>query len=221
MSGENATGAGEKAPGATDAASADCSGFWRWFAGHQAELLDIMGGRRAGRVTELIDQALAAHHLDLVYEVTSSALGAELTFTPEGDPVLARFLDHFVALAPTFEGWVVFARVQRKPLTTALAFVRALHGLDLGDARFRFRIEDDRYLLCFLDDGLFALDEDRRFAVASTFLDHALGEELAMQHLGALEFQPAGEGVAMGLMINEIICDVAGPAAALEARAAS
>jgi hypothetical protein len=185
-------------------------GFWTWFAENNARITEIMEGKREGRVTDLIDSALAANGLDFTYEVTEGVFGGELTFTPEGDPQLAAFVDRFVAHAPSFGDWVVFSRVQRKALGTALAFVKALHGVDLEDARFKVVWADERFHLCFLHDGLFALDEDKRYAVVSTFLDHALGEEISMEWVGTLDFKPSGEGVAMGLMINEIIAEIDG-----------
>jgi len=30
-------------------------GFWTWFAAHQEEILEIMGGRRTGKVTDMLD----------------------------------------------------------------------------------------------------------------------------------------------------------------------
>jgi hypothetical protein len=185
----------------------DLAGFWAWFAERESEILEIVTGKRAGRVTEMIDRALEAHGLDLTYEVTEGSAGGELTFTPEGDPELGRFLDRFVAAAPSLSSWLIFSRVQRKPFPTALAFVKALYGIDISDAHFKVAYVADRYHLCFLHDGLAALDEDRRFLVASTLLDHALGEALVMESIGQLEFKPSAEGVAMSLLINEIILE--------------
>jgi hypothetical protein len=193
-----------------DKAPPDMLGFWQWFADHQSELLEIVQGKKAGRVTELIDGALASARLGhLTYEVTGGPAGAELTFTPQGDPVLARFIDHFIASAPSFERWMIFGRVQRKSLAAALKFVKAIHGIDISDARMKSVELEDRYHLCFLHDGLFALDEEKRFAIASTLLDHAIGEQTVMQWIGQIEFRKSGEGVAMGLLFNEIMRETA------------
>lgn len=181
------------------------AGFWSWFAARSTEILEIVTGKRAGRVTDLIDRALEENGLDLTYEVTQGSAGGELTFTPEGDPEIGRFLDRFVASAPSLSDWLIFSRIQRKTLPTALAFVKALYGIDISNVRFKFAYLDDRYHLCFLHDGLCALDEDRRFLVASTLLDHAIGEEMVMEMIGQLEFQPSAEGIEMALLINEII----------------
>jgi hypothetical protein len=185
-------------------------GFWTWFAESHLEILEIMGGRRPGRVTEMIDAALASNDLSLTYEVTEGLFGGELTFTPEGDPALGKFIDRFVASAPSFDTWVIFSRIQRKSLATALAFTKALHGVDLKNAHLRIVESDDLFNVTFLDDALVALDEDKRYAVAGTFLDHALGEELTMSYLGEIEFQRSGPGVAMSLAINELIRETAG-----------
>src|SRR5215831_7879058 len=129
-------------------------GFWTWFADNHLEILEIMQGKRTGRVTEMIDCALTANRLALTYEVTESVFGGELTFTPEGDPTLAGFIDRFVASAPSFDRWVIFGRVQRKSLPTALAFVKALHGIALSEARRKITWAEDRMHPCFLHDGL-------------------------------------------------------------------
>ncbi len=183
----------------------DYRGFWQWFADHHAEILEIMAGQRQGRVTEVIDAALEQHHLDFVYEVTEGTFGGELTFTPEGDPNLARVLDRFVAQAPSFDTWVIHSRRQRKPLNAALAFVKAIHDIDLHGMHFNVRKLSGQYHLQFLHSELAAFDDDRRFAVAATFLDHALGEALAMGFVGTVDFQSTGEGIDMPLVINQII----------------
>lgn len=183
-------------------------GFWTWFADHQGEIFEIIQGKKPGRVTEMIDQALRQMNLqDLTYEVTGGPGGAELTFTPQGDPVMARFLDRFVNEAPSLENWMIFSRIQRKALPAALKFVKALHGIDISDARFKSVELEGRYHLCFLHDGLFVLDDHRRFSVASTFLDHALGERTVMEWIGQIEFKKSGEGIAMGFLVNEILVE--------------
>ena len=183
----------------------DPQGFWRLFADHNHEILEIMAGRRSGKVTDVIDDALRAHHLSFVYEVTEGPFGGELTFTPEGDPTAARVLDHFVAQAPSFDTWVVHSRRNRKPLKAALAFVKALHDVDLTGLHFKARKLGGQFHLLFIHPGLAALDEDRRFAVAATFLDHALGEAVAMSFVGGLDFRADGEGIDAPLVVNEII----------------
>lgn len=192
------------------------TGFWGWFAERNVELLEIISGKREGRVTQMIDRALAENGLNLSYDVTEGVFGGELTFTPEGDPSVAEFIDGFVASAPSFDAWVIFPRRQRKSLAAAHAFVEVLHGIDLHDLHFKVVELEGRYHLCFLHDGLLALDEEHRYAVAGTFLDHALGEEILMRTIGQLEFRPSGPGIEMSLLINSIIretmdADIAAP----------
>ncbi len=180
-------------------------GFWSWFAQHQAEILDIMSGRKQGRVTQLLDEALAAHGLSVTYEVTEGPYGGELSFTPEGDPQVARFVDRFVAAAPTLERWVIHSRIQRKSLPAALAFVQRVHGVDLSEARLKVRCVEGLYFLQFLHDGLAALPDPKRMAAAASFLDHALGEALTMGFVRGLDFRSGGEGIEMSLVISELI----------------
>ncbi len=186
-------------------ATPDYRGFWQWFADHNSEILEIMAGRREGRVTEVVDEALRRFNLAFVYEVTEGTFGGELTFTPEGDAGLARVLDRFVAQAPSFDTWVVHSRRQRKALTAALAFVQAIHGVDLQGLHLKVRQLNGQYHLQFIHQELAACSEDRRFAVAATFLDHSLGEAVAMTFVGTLDFQATGDGIDMPLVVNQII----------------
>ena len=183
----------------------DFQGFWTWFADHNEEILEIMAGRRPGRVTDVLDAALRSRNLNFVYEVTEGTFGGELTFTPEGDPGVAKVLDRFVAMAPSFETWVVHSRRQRKPLSAALAFTKALHGIDLHGLHLNVRKLGGQYHLQFLHPELAAQDDDRRFAVAATFLDHALGEAMSMSIIGSVDFKERGDGIDMPLVVNQII----------------
>ncbi len=187
----------------------DIRGFWAWFADRQYEILEIVSGRRPGRVTDLIDEALFENNIHLTYDVTESALGGELTFTPEGNPDLARFLDRFVAAAPAFDTWLIFNRRQRKSLDIALRLVHSVHAIDLSTTRFKVSFKAGRYHLGLLSDELYELSEADRMRVATIFLHYALGEELVTQCVGDLEFLPSGDGIGMGLLVNEIVCDTA------------
>ncbi len=191
--------------------TADITGFWTWFSANHEQILEIMGGRRPGKVTEMLDRALEANHLNLTYVVTEGLTGAELTFTPEGDPQVAAFIDKLVEAAPKLETWVIRGRIRRKSIKAAIAFVEAVHGIDLANLHFKVRHLDGKYHLLFLSDVLMALDEEKRFAVAATFLDHALGEEIAMEYVGSAEFSAnVAGGIEMGLVINQITRETGG-----------
>jgi hypothetical protein len=183
----------------------DFRGFWQWFADHQLEILEIMAGRRPGRVTDVLDDALRGRNLNFVYEVTEGTFGGELTFTPEGDAAVAKVLDRFVAMAPSFDTWVVHSRRQQKPISAALAFTKAIHGIDLHGLHLNVRKLSGQYHLQFIHPELAALGDDRRFAVVATFLDHALGEALSMSVIGSVDFKQVGDGIDMPLVINQII----------------
>ena len=199
----------------------DFRGFWQWFATHNEELLQIVSGQTAGRITEVVDEAMQAHGIAFVYEITEGTFGGELTFTPEGDPQVAHVLDRFVAQAPSFDAWVIHSRRQRKPLKAALAFVEALHGIDLTHLHFKVRKLGGQFHLLFIHPELAARPEDDRFAIAATFLDHALGEALAMSFIGSIDFRPTGDGIEMGLVLNQIIREAEQAAADLVRSAAS
>jgi hypothetical protein len=185
---------------------ADVDGFWKWFEAHHEEILEIMGGRRDGKVTDMVDKALEQHRLNLTYDITEGVKGAELTFTPMGDANVAAFIDALLAKAPKLDTWVMHGRTQRKSLTAALAFIQAVYAIDLADLHFKVKQTDEKYHLLFLSDPLAALPEEKRFEVAASFLDHALGEDLAMEIIGSVDFKPARPGgIEMGLVINQII----------------
>jgi hypothetical protein len=189
----------------------DIEGFWKWFLDNHENILAIMAGSRSGKVTELLDQALQKHHLHLTYEVTEAVTGAELTFTPEGDPQVAAFIDKVLEQAPKLDTWVIHGRIQRKSLKAAIAFVHAVHGIDLTDLHFKVRNFEDQYHLRFLSDELMKLGEEERYEVAATFLDHALGEARAMEYVGGVDFHPSNEGgIEMGLVINQITRETGG-----------
>lgn len=183
----------------------DPAGFWAWFSEHQHSLLEIIRGRGQGKVTDQFDAALARHGLQVAYEITEGELGGELTFTPEGDPEVAAFLDRLVKAAPTLPAWRIHSRIQRKSLAQAKAFVKALHGVDLTGLHLQVATQDGLYHLRFLHPDLARLPENQRFDVAGTFLDHALGEAIAMGFVASVGFTERGEGLEVALVINEII----------------
>ena len=182
----------------------DIDGFWAWFKGEAKQLAAIVDGSASGKVTDVLDAALSDHGLELTYEVSLDAHGPELTFTPEGDPDRAALVDRVAMRAGAVRGWTIHARRQPKALPSALAFVQAMHGIDLSAARFDVRADGDAYFICFKHDALYARSEDERFEIAATFLDHALGEAFTMRAVRGLEFAAAGDGVEMGLMVNQL-----------------
>jgi len=97
--------------------------------------------------------------------------------------------------------------------------VSALHGIDLTGLHFKVRNLEGQFHLLFIHPGLAALPDDQRFAVAATFLDHALGEAVAMSFVGSIDFRPTGDGIDAPLVVNQIIRE-AELAGARERRAA-
>ncbi len=191
-----------------DLPTKDFEAFWTWFAAQERELADIVAGAIEGRVTEQLDAALKQHNLTLVYDITETPSGAELTFTPEGDPDVAPMVDAFVESAPVLSRWVVHSRRQRKPLPQALGFVKALHKIDLSEARLDVRLHNGKYHIRFLHDELHNLSEDQRFEIAASFLDHAAGESVAMAYVGGVDFAALSDhGFEMALAINQLIAE--------------
>lgn len=180
--------------------------FWAWFSGEAEALRAAMLGRGGDRnPTAEIDHVLAAQGLELAYDLAVVGEMAELTFTPQGDPKAAAFVDEVVSAAPATTGWWFHSRRQRKPLSVALDFVQEVHGLDLSQARLRARSKEGVYQVCFVDAALAARPEEERYAIAGTFLDHALGEAVATEWVAAVAFEEGPGGVEMSLVINQII----------------
>ena len=188
----------------TQLASADVAGFWRWFSQEADNLAEVVSGRSQGNLTAALDSALTRFGLPLTYEVSANAHGPELIFAAEGDPQRTEFLKRMVERAPTTQ-WSIHAERPRRTLDGALQIVSAVYGVELRDARFQVRVVDGRFHLRFLDDALFAQAERRRHDVAALFLDYALGESVATAMVAGLDFQPSGDGIAMPLMVNELI----------------
>ncbi len=188
----------------TDKPTSDVAGFWAWFEAEADNLAEVVRGQRQGEITAMMDQAFLRFGLPVTYEISGSAEGPELVLTAEGDVEWASFLKTMVADAPA-TCWTIYGLRPRRPLEEAIRIVRVVHGVDLGEARFQARVVDGRFHLRFLDDVLFRMDDRRRSAVAALFLDYALGEEVATRTVGGLDFQPSGDGIAMGLMVNELI----------------
>ena len=182
----------------------DVQGFWRWFEDEADGLADVVSGQREANITELMDAALERFGLSLAYEVSAGRDGPELIFAAEGDSERAAFLQAMVTEAPTSK-WAIHPQRPQRTLDEALAIVEAIYGVNLAEARFQVRVVDGKFHLRFLDDALFQASDDSREDVAALFLDYALGEAVATEAIGGLDFQPAGEGISMPLMVNELI----------------
>ena len=186
------------------ASEPDVTGFWDWFEGEADRLAGVVQGEQQGEITDIIDDALNRFGLPLTYEVSASEDGPELVFAAEGNEQWAAFLRDMVLSAPSTV-WKIHPQRPRRPLDETLAIVQAVYNVDLRQVRFQARVVQGRFHLRFLDDELFACTEDERYDVAALFLDYALGESLATAAIAGLDFLPSGEGIAMGLMVNELI----------------
>lgn len=194
-------------------ASADIPRFWSWLSAESERLRAAMlsGGAEVDPTVE-IDGALKDCELELAYDLAVIGDQAELTFTPEGDRERAAFVDEVVSAAPAIAGWEFHSRRQRKPLPVAIGFVQEEHGVDLSDTRVLAVSKDGLYKITFIDPVLASRPEAERYGVAATFLDHALGEAVAMQRIVAVDFEPGPGGIEMALVINNIIVET-GPEA--------
>ena len=202
-------------PSGTDVTNV--AGFWRWFEGQADTLAEVVAGRRHANITQMMDAALTEHGLPLTYEISAGVDGPELIFSAEGREDWASFLTEMVEKAPA-TGWTIHPSRPRRPLEVALSIVREVYGVDLTDSRLQARVVDDRFHLRFLDDQLYRLADNVRHDAAALFLDYALGERLATATVAGLDFQPGGDGIAIPLMLNELIrkAESAGSVSAVE-----
>ena len=194
----------EREHGAAAAQPRNSSGFWAWFQQQAGRLAEMMSSAERTRITALMDEALTQYGLPIRYEVSTGIEGPELVFSAEGSDAWAEFLTEMVAQAPATV-WTIHAQRPRRRLDEALTIVQAVYDIDLSGARFQVRVVSGRYHLRFIHDALYSSQEELRYEIAALFLDYALGERLATSAVAGLDFQPVGDGIAMPLMVNELI----------------
>lgn len=170
--------------------STDGALFWRAF---QAEAEQLAGFVRSGqlrRAFERVEDLLQRHGQDCCFDITMDG-EAVLILSPEGDPEEAARIDSLLRERPEIPGWRFFGRRQKKPVQDAFAFVRHIWGRDISDATFDVSGSGE---VTVYSKGLAGLEQEKVEGVIATFLDHALGESVAMSRVTGVAGRSTGAG---------------------------
>lgn len=135
---------------------------------------------------DTIESLLSTHGYHFAFEITESGSDVVIAFTPEGDPAAAKSIDNLVAHHPRLDGWKIYTRRQRKHLKDAVAFVLEIYGRDTSDAKFEVRNCAGCYFLTLVSSAIAGLTSEEVDGLSATLLDHLLGEEFVMTHIGAI-----------------------------------
>ncbi len=158
--------------------------FWELF---HSEKDDLRSQIFAGSIREAYDrigELLSQAHYPHVHEITCDDESAILIFTPESDPGIAVIVDAFVKAAPMLSGWKVFNRRQRKPIEDALVMLNDVYEVDATDAAFSIECTLNKFDVVMHTGVAAILGEAEKEGFVSFFLEHALGEEVAMSMIG-------------------------------------
>jgi hypothetical protein len=165
--------------------------FWRAFRAEAALLAQLTASGQMRRVFDRVETLLQEHGLDFCFDLTQDGEAAMLILTPEGDREQAKRIDDLLEKRPDIAGWRFFGRRQRKTIDDAFVFVRRIWGCDISDATFDVEPSGE---VTLYSKGLQGFDTDTTDGVIATFLDHALGESVAMSRVTGVTGATEGIG---------------------------
>lgn len=157
--------------------------FWRAFRQDANSLADQIATGSLRDAFGRVECMLEMYGLNFCFELTEEGQDAVLVLTPEGDKQEAQRIDYLLREKPAISGWRFYARRQRKSLADALQFVRHIYGVDLSDATFDIRQTIDGYVVTMRTRAVEGFTSDEARGLAETFLDSAVGEEIAMSRI--------------------------------------
>jgi hypothetical protein len=187
--------------------------FWEQFNSEKDTLRSQIFEGSVRAAYDRIGALLALAHYPHVHEITSDDNSAILIFTPESDPSVAEIVDWFVKAAPTamLSGWKVFNRRQRKPLKDAFLLLEHVYEVDATDAVFSIEPTLNKFDIVMYTASAVILGEPEKEGFVSFFLEHALGEEIAMGligHRSVMPFDPKKECHPADLFVETILNSV-------------
>jgi hypothetical protein len=181
--------------------------FWLEFKSEAPALAARLRRGELRAAFDRVEQLLEQHGFNFSFDITESEANEPvLIVTPERDQNEARRVDAFMAGRPEIKGWRFYGRRQRKPLEDAFVFVRHVHGIDVGDATFDLRnglngAEVTMHSAAFRD-----LSPEEARAATETFLDHAIGEALAMAHVKKVDtYAESGGMLSAAELVTRLI----------------
>ena len=154
--------------------------FWEDFASNAHQWSDSLRLGQTRGVFQDINTLLEQHGFSFSFDLTSDECDGILAFTPEGDAEVAEQIDNLVAFAPDLPGWKVYGRRQRKALDDVYAIIRRLFLVDVANSKFQLARRTTQPDVVMFASTATKLTDEEQAALVSTFLDHAMGEELVM-----------------------------------------
>jgi len=153
--------------------------FWSGFLGAADTLRSRMQSGDLRGVFREIESKLCESDCEFGLELLLEKDTAILVLSPEGDASRAESIDRFLAGRPEIPGWRVHGRRPRRSIEDARALVSCTQGVDVDAALFGLDPLDEGWLVMMLTDA----PRERAGRALATFLDHALGEDVAMERV--------------------------------------
>ncbi len=179
--------------------------FWQAFGDEAAALATRIAAGNLREAFQRVESLLHEHGFDFCFELTEEGREAVLVLTPEGDQERARRIDHLVKARPEIPGWRVYGRRQRKPLEDAFAFVRHVYSLDVSDATFDLRETPKGYEVTMRSKAMEGLTGEEAQGLVSTFLDHAVGEDVVMARVAGLAAHDGRGHLSPAALVTSLI----------------
>ncbi|HEY1066880.1 MAG TPA: hypothetical protein VGE52_12245 [Pirellulales bacterium] len=160
----------------------NASDFWEDFEKYSPRLLAVIERGDVRRAFEALDHLLTGYGYTFCFDLAADERAAVLTFSPEGDPVVAEEIDAFLAHAPRLEGWRINGRRERKDPREVPRIIRQLYDLEIAEVRFL--IDDGGHCgprIAIYLPAAEPLSDQERVGLAAALLWHSLGEDLVLR----------------------------------------
>jgi hypothetical protein len=157
--------------------------FWATFKVRSKPLAELVHSDDTYSAYCQIGELLDASNVPYLFEVTSDSNDAILIFTPESDRDVAAEIDAFVSEAPSMNGWKIFARRQQCHVDDALARLEQVYDIDIQDMTLAVHGNRHSLSIVMYTNVADILGEPERNGFVTLFLEHALGEQLVMDHV--------------------------------------
>jgi hypothetical protein len=164
--------------------------FWQSLLEESEVLRRQITGGAIRAAYDRVQELLQFSNVDFVHELTYDDDGdAVLVFSPESNPDVAKRIDAFVDAAPLLPKWKVFTRRQRKPANDAFVMLRHVYSLNASDATFLIQRLPNGFSVTMYSAVASELGAAEATGFVHFFLEHALGEALAMAYVSDASVQ--------------------------------
>lgn len=183
--------------------------FWREFADDAPVLAQMVNANNLREAFKRIEAMLHRYGFEFCFELTEEGRDAVLVLTPEGDQKQARAIDKLIEVNPGIAGWRIYGRRKQKTLEDVYAFVAHIYGLNVSDATFDILETARGREVIMWSDALSGLSDDEARGLVATFLDHAVGEDVAMSNVDRVDGRFGRNGaLSAAAMVARIISGV-------------